>query len=127
MEVTMTIIEAINKVDVLKPNNYTQSQKVRWLSNLDGIIKKEIIDTHKGGEGIVFNEYDDDTLLDTALLVPAPYDDLYIKWLESQIDYNNAEYGKYNNSVTAYNTAYSAYERYYNRHNMPIQRKLKYF
>ncbi len=123
----MTIIEAINKVDVLKPNNYTQSQKVRWLSNLDGIIKKEIIDTHKGGEGIVFNGYDDDTPIETALLVPNPYDDLYIKWLEAQIDYNNAEYGKYNNSVTAYNTAYSAFERYYNRHNMPIQRKLKYF
>jgi hypothetical protein len=123
----MTIIEAINKVDVLKPNNYTQSQKVRWLSNLDGIIKKEIIDTHKGGESVIFNGYNEDTLIETVLLVPAPYDDLYIKWLEAQIDYNNAEYGKYNNSVTAYNTAYSAFERYYNRHNMPIQRKLKYF
>lgn len=123
----MTIIEAINKIDVLKPNNYTQSEKIKWLSNLDGIIKTEIIDSHEGSEGIVFNGYDDDTPLWTELLASAPYDDLYIKWLEAQIDYTNAEYGKYNNSVTAYNTAYSAFERYYNRQHMPKQRKLKFF
>jgi hypothetical protein len=127
MEVTMTIIEAINKIDVLKPNNYTQLDKIGWLSELDGIIKSEIIDTHEGGEEIVFNGYDPNIPIKTELLVPAPYDDIYIKWLESKIDYTNAEYGKYNNSVTAYNTAYSAFERYYNRHHMPIQTKLKLF
>lgn len=123
----MTIIEAINKIDTLKPNNYTQSDKVKWLSNLDGIIKAEIIDTHEGGSTIQFEGYTDETLLETELLVPAPYDDIYIKWLESQIDYTNAEYGKYNNSANAYNIAYSAFERYYNRTHMPIGRKLKFF
>ena len=123
----MTIIEAINKVDVLKPNNYTQTEKVKWLSNLDGLIKSEIIDTHEGGEDIVFNGYEDTTPVETEMLVPYPYDDLYIKWLESQIDYNNAEYQKYNNSTTAYNNAYSAFERYYNRQHMPKQTKMKFF
>lgn len=123
----MTIIEAINKVDALKPNNYSQTEKTKWLSNLDGIIKSEIIDTHEGGEGIAFNGYDDDSPIGTVLLVPFPYDDIYIKWLESQIDYNNAEYGKYNNSSMAYNNAYSAFERYYNRQHMPIQHKMKFF
>lgn len=123
----MTIIEAINKVDVLKPNNYTQTEKVKWLSNLDGVIKSEIIDTHEGGEDIVFNGYEDTTSVETQMLVPYPYDDLYIKWLESQIDYHNAEYQKYNNSTTAYNNAYSAFERYYNRQHMPKQTKMKFF
>lgn len=123
----MKIIEAINKIDTLKPNNYTHSDKIKWLSNLDGIIKAEIIDTHEGGSSIEFNGYTDETLLETELLVPAPYDDIYVKWLESQIDYTNAEYGKYNNSSTAYNTAYSAFERYYNRTHMPIGCKLKFF
>lgn len=123
----MTIIEAINKIDTLKPNNYTHSDKIKWLSNLDGLIKKEIIDTHKGGSDIEFNGYNDDTLLETELLVPSPYDDIYVKWLESQIDYANAEYGKYNNSSTAYNTAYSSFERYYNRTHLPIGHKIKFF
>ena len=45
----MTIIEAINKVDSLKPNGYTQSDKVGWLSVLDGAIKRSVIDTHDDG------------------------------------------------------------------------------
>jgi hypothetical protein len=127
MEGTMTIIEAINKIDTLKPNSYTQLDKIRWLSDLDGMIKIEIIDTHKGGEAVTFNGYDGNTDVSTELLVPAPYDDVYVKWLESKIDYANAEYGKYNNSSTAYNNALSAFERYYNRHYMPKQTKMKFF
>ena len=123
----MTIIEALNKIDSLKPNNYSQADKIKWLSNIDGIIKAEIIDTHEGGQGIVFNGYEDTTSVETEMLVPYPYDDIYIKWLESQIDYNNAEYQKYNNSTTAYNNAYSAFERYYNRQHMPKQIKMKFF
>ena len=123
----MTIREAIDKIDALKPNSYSSADKIAWLSNLDGIIKEEIIDTHEGGEAVVFNGYDSTTDTGTVLLVPAPYDDLYIKWLEAQIDYANAEYGKYNNSSNAYNNAYSTYERYYNRHHMPLAHKLKFF
>lgn len=115
----MTILEAINRVDTTKPNSYTQTEKVDWLSTLDGIIKEEIIDTHEGGENVIFDGYGADTSLDTMLLVPAPYDDIYIRWLESRIDYANGEYGKYNNSAAAYNTAFESYSRHYNRKNMP--------
>ena len=193
----MTIIEAINQIDAMKPNSYSQSDKIKWLSNLDWSIKKEIIDTHeddvvlyksrmskeekaretflldkldekaediiayideiidehtgtenefllnmktflgtklgKTGREIVtelytFNGYDENSSLDTILLVDAPYDEIYIRWLESQIDYANGEYGKYNNSITAYNTAWKGYMNYYNRKHMPLQNNgLKYF
>jgi len=115
----MTIIEAISGTDRLKPNAYSQQDKVRWLSRLDGIVKSEIIDTHEGGEGIKFTPYNDDTPIDTELLIPAPYDDVYVHYLEMQIDYANGEFGKYNNSAAAYNLAFSAYEKYYNREHKP--------
>ncbi len=123
----MTIIEAINKVDALKPNSYTQSDKIAWLATLDGLIKKHIIDTHEGGESVVFDGYDENTPLDTELLAESPYDAVYLTWLEAKIDYANGEFNKYNNSAVAYNTDYSAYERYYNRTHMPIGKKLKFF
>jgi uncharacterized OB-fold protein len=41
----MTIMEAIHAIDSLKPNSYSESDKIRWLSTLDGLIKIEIIDT----------------------------------------------------------------------------------
>ena len=115
----MTIIEVINRIDHLKPNAYSQQDKVRWLSRLDGVVKKEIIDTHEGGEDVIFEGYNDETLLTTELLIPAPYDEVYVRYLEMQIDYANGEYAKYNNSTVEYNTAFSAFEKYYNRDHKP--------
>jgi hypothetical protein len=115
----MTILEAINRTDRIKPNTYSQPDKVRWLSTLDGVVKNEIIDTHEGGEDVKFEGYNDETLLTTELLIPAPYDEVYIRYLEMKIDYANGEFGKYNNSTVAYNTAFSAFEKYYNRDHMP--------
>lgn len=118
----MTILEAISRVDAVKPNSYSQTEKIAWLSRIDATIKNEIIDTHEGAENITFNGYDNDTDTNTELLVPAPYDEVYIRYLEMQIDYANNEYGKYNNSMVMYNAAYSAYEKYYNRTHMPVSK-----
>lgn len=123
----MTIMDALYRIDELKPNSYSQPEKIKWLSSLDGVIKSEIIDTHEGGEDMTFSGYGEDASLTTVLLVPAPYDDIYLKWLEAQIDYNNGEYGKYNNSLVAYNDAYDLYQRHYNRTHMPKGQKFKYF
>ena len=122
-----TIIEVINRIDNLKPNRYDQAAKVKWLSTLDGMVKKEIIDTHEGGEDIIFNGYTDETPLTTNLIIPAPYDDAYIRYLEMQIDYANGEYPKYNNSAEAFNEVYTAFKRYYNRTHMPKGKNLKFF
>lgn len=118
----MTILEAISRVDAVKPNSYSQTEKIAWLSRIDATIKNEIIDTHEGAENIAFNGYDLDTDTNTELLVPAPYDEVYIRYLEMQIDYANNEYGKYNNSMVMYNAAYAAYEKYYNRNHMPLSK-----
>lgn len=123
----MKIIEAINRLDAIKHNTYTQSDKVNWLSRVDGMVKRHIIDTHEGAEEVSFSGYDDSTDLDTELLVPAPYDDLYLRWMEAMIDFHNGEYGKYNNAVDMFNTSYEGYQSYYNRTHMPKGRKFKYF
>lgn len=123
----MKIIEAIQAVDTLKPNAYSELEKIQWLSKIDGIVKTEIIDTHESTEEIIFNGYDENTSLETELLVKAPYDDIYVSWLESRIDYANGEFAKYNNSVSVFNNAYASYERFYNRNNMPKGTKISYF
>lgn len=124
----MTIIEAINLIDASKPNTYGQMEKIRWLSNLDWTIKREVIDTHEGGKSIEFNGYTEDTPHDTQLLVPAPYDELYVRWLEAQIDYANGEFNKYNASMSMHNTYMTSFINYYNRNHMPLQKNgMKYF
>ena len=122
----MKIIEAITRIDSLKHNTYTESDKVEWLSRLDTMVKKHIIDTHEGDE-VSFTGYDDITNLQTELLVPAPYDEVYLRWMEAQIDYHNGEYDKYNNAMEMFNTAYEGYQNYYNRTHMPKGKKFKFF
>ena len=123
----MKIIEAINRIDSQKHNTYTQNEKVAWLSRLDSMVKRLIIDTHEDGEDITFTGYDDTTDPETELLVPAPFDEMYLRWLEAQIDYTNGEYDKYNNSILMYQAAYDDYANYYNRNHMPKGRKIKFY
>ena len=123
----MTISEAIAKIDSLKPNGYSQTDKIGWLSLADGMIKNNVIDTHEGGEAIAFNGYDDNTPLDTELIVKAPYDEMYVSWLASKIDYFNGEYARYNNNIVRFNDTLSAYTNYYNRTHMPKGKSIKYF
>ena len=123
----MTIIEAINRTDELKPNSYTRLQKIGWLSTLDGMIHRDIIMTHQDPDPAEFAGYDDTTDIETELLVGAPFEDLYIYWLESRIDYYNGETARYNNSITTFNSAYLTFQNDYNRNHQPVGKEMKYW
>ncbi len=123
----MTIIDVITRIDNLKPNRYDNSEKIKWLSTIDERIMSDIIATHENTEGITHHGYTDETLLTTELLAKSPYDELYLYWLEAQIDYWNGEYAKYNNSIDMFNEAYTAFANHYNRTHMPKGKQFKYF
>lgn len=118
----MKITEAISKVDALKPNTYSMEDKVDWLSALDFKVKSKIIDLHEQNEMVPFTGYDTDDDIDKDLLAPAPYDEMYLRWLEAQIDYYNGEEDRYNNSIILFNNAYEDYKKHYTRTHMPISR-----
>ena len=122
----MKVREAIDRIDSLKHNTYTNGEKIDWLNRLDGMIKREIIDTHEGGEFVLFEGYTEQNM-DKDLLIGNPYDEMYIRWLEAQIDYYNGEIARYNNSMLMFQTAYEGYQKYYNRSHMPLGYKAKYF
>jgi hypothetical protein len=123
----MKIIEAISKIDDLKHNTYSQADKIGWLSRLDSMAKRLVIDTHEGGLATAFTGYNADTDLNTEMLIPEPFDEAYLRYMEAQIDYANGEYGKYNNSIEMFNTSWKAYQNYYNRTHMPKGKGMKFF
>lgn len=118
----MTIQDAIIRTDALTHNTYTNSDKINWLSRMDSMVKRLIIDTHEGAEAVSFTGYDDGTDMDTVLLVPEPFDEVYLRWMEAQICYHNGEYDKYNNAIILFNTAFDAYKSYYTQTHLPLQR-----
>ena len=122
----MTIREAINGIDELKPNDYTQSEKVKWLSALDGMVQKELYNQYLDSTEI-FGGYNDSTDEETVLLIPAPYEEAYLTWLESKIDYHNSEIGKYNNSAMRFNDIFESFKKDYNRTHTHKSARITYF
>ena len=123
----MTLQQAIDRIDTTMHNTYSREQKVEWLSRLDSMVQRLIIDTHEGGDSVAFAGYDDSTGMDTEMLAPAPFDEMYIRWLEAQIYYANGEYDKYNNAILMYQTAYDGYANYYNMSHLPKGRNINFF
>lgn len=117
----MTIKDCIDNVDNIKPNQYTIKDKVMWLSFIDEIIINEVLKTHEGYDGRYddFEGYSEDKL-SVTLIVPSPYDKLYPEYLKMQIDKENGEIARYNNSMTTYNAYMLEYRKYYNKTHLPI-------
>ena len=117
----MKISEAIAEVDNLKPNMYGTKDKIKWLSRLDARIYQEIVQTHERNEGeedITFTPYtENDT--DKELLVAQPYDEIYVRWLEAQIDYSKMEYDSFNNSNAMFEAVFTQFRNAHNRCHKP--------
>lgn len=121
----MKLQQAIDRVDEMRPNMMSRELKIAALSELDGLIWKEIIIKHypKPGEEIrlaPMPEYDSDTDPGTILLVRKPYDNLYLYWLCAKVDEQTLEQEKYNNDQAMFAAAYESFSDYWTRTHMPI-------
>lgn len=105
----MTPNKAIEIVDKLKLNSYSEEDKLRWINELDGMVQRLVFQE----EDITRYAYPKD--MDKELLIPAPFDDCYTLFLEAKIDYYNREYGNYNNSAMMFESQYNEYKKAYIR------------
>ena len=105
----MTPNKAIEIIDKLKPNSYSEEDKLRWINELDGLVQKLVFQN----DDITEYSYPND--MDTELLIPAPFDDSYTLFLEAKIDYHNREFAYYNNSAKMFEAQYSEFKKDYIR------------
>ena len=105
----MTPNKAIEIVDKLKPNSYSEEDKLRWINELEGMAQKLVIQA----DDVKQLSYPDD--MDKELLIPAPFDDCYTLFLEAKVDYYNKEIGNYNNSAMMFEAQYNEYKKAYIR------------
>ena len=118
----MKVQEAIAKADRLRPNQYSDMEKLEWLSQLDGQVFDEVIRKAEGNEEITFEGYDEKSINET-LLIDDRYAKAYIDYLLAQIDFYNREIGMYNNEITLFSSIYQDYKNWYIRNHMPVQPK----
>lgn len=119
----MTLQQAMDKADIMKPNMMDRRIKIAALSELDGLIHQEIILKHEHSEEQeTFTGYDSDTDPGTRLLAPWPYDEMYAYWLMAKIDEQNLETDKYENDRMKFNSGYDMFHDWWRRNHMPISR-----
>lgn len=107
----MTVQEAVRWIDEKKHNVYSLEDKLFWLSQVEWMAQE--LELRFGADsGIVALE------ADSGLRIPAPYDQLYLRWLEAQIDYTNQEYLKYNNAMAQFNTLWGEFANRYCREHL---------
>ena len=117
----MNIQTALDRADEMKPNMMNRSLKIAFLSELDGLIHREIILKHvHTEEQEEFDGYNEDTDPGTELLAPWPYDEMYGYYLMARIDDQNMEYDKYENDRAKFNSAYDMFHDWWRRNHMPL-------
>ena len=87
----MTLREVINKISDEKPNSFSEAKLISFVNEVEHEVAEEL---HLAVEDIP-TYTDNHTDLDKTLLVPAPYDRLYISYVKAMIDFSNEEYGSY--------------------------------
>lgn len=109
----MTPNKCMEHVDSVKPNAYGEEDKLAWISELDGLVTRIVVQETQYDP----YQYPDD--MDTELLVPPPFDVVYQLYLEAMIDFHNREYGPYNNVMLMFNEKLDEYKKAYIREHMP--------
>lgn len=117
----MTIQDVLSYMANMKPSSVGDDVLVRWISELEGKIYHEVVSWHENGKDVPHGPYNASSDMQTTLLVPSPFDSVYSLYLSAQIDFVNGEYGRFNNSMLMFNTAFSDFANWYNRNNLPIQ------
>lgn len=115
----MTPNKAIEYVDKVKVNAYGDEEKLQWIYELEGMVKRLVMQDKES----VQLAYPD--AMDQELLVPHPFDSIYALYLEAMIDYRNKEYTSYNNSMLMFNSKFDEYRKAYIRENKPESRAYK--
>lgn len=116
----MTIGEILTGVSDRRPGEFEQAVLLGWLNQLEARIRAEIVDRAQDGPEDPFVPYTQADL-DREPLGSGPYQDVYKFWLYAMMDYELAEFDRYNNHMAVFNAAYESLGKYWRRQHMPKQ------
>lgn len=120
----MTAEEIIERVNELEPSEYSETQLLEWLSDLDGRVWQEVILTHERDEGDERESFTGHSADSEELLIPWPYGrEIYEKYLLAKIAEENGETDRYNQQAILYNNAWQQWTNIYNRTHRPLGRR----
>ena len=119
----MKLIELLEAVTALRGQQYATDTLVGWANEIEGQVIDEVVNMAEGFDlEFIPMEYGVDD--DRELTVPDRFQDVYINYLLSKIDFNNQETERYNNDVVMFNSSYDAFAGWFRRKYVPKKGKL---
>ena len=104
----MRIDKLLKIVRTLKPTPFENDILLMWVNEVEGMVQTEVL--LRSTADLTPYELDVQGEPTAAeLVVPYPFDRLYLQYLLAQIDYANGEYAKYQNSMQMFNACYTDY------------------
>lgn len=104
----MRIDKLLKIVRTLKPTPFENDIMLMWVNEVEGMVQTEVL--LRSTADLTPYELDGQGEPTAAeLIVPYPFDRLYLQYLLAQIDYANGEYAKYQNSMQMFNACYTDY------------------
>jgi len=81
----MNLRELLTTVDQLRPNAFTDAEKIRMVNTVEGRIYKDILSKYEGEEPVFvpFAEGQEER----ELVVPVPFTNIYVYYLISMMDF----------------------------------------
>ncbi len=111
----MKVSEIITLIDKYTGEPIENELKYRWLQQIEDIIYNEVILTHKSP----MQKPSPVIKSDRELLCPEPYSELYIHYLNAQNDLMLRDSRSFENSASAFASAFNSYIDWYNRTYSP--------
>lgn len=118
----MTIGEVLERVQAERPGESGEAELIRWLSQLDGRWRREMLETHAPGVSGAFAGYTPSTAQTTALLIAPPFDEVYMHYLYAQIDQRLGEIDRYLNDAQLFNALWEEAEKSYHSSHLPLEK-----
>ena len=111
----MKLTDAISQAVLLTGAAVEPSVMCRWLSELDGQLSLTLYKT----DSIIQYQMPGEGQESPALLVPYPWDGMYIHYLEAMCYYTTGDFGRYQNSMAMYNQGEKAFREWCIRMHYP--------
>ena len=108
-----TLQQALTRIDAICPNAWDETAKLLWLNECESMIQTRILGITPG-ECVTYDVNSDRS---TVLLVPAPFDLLYVYYVIAMCDYAAHETAHYTDSMMLFNAALDEYAKWYQRTN----------
>lgn len=102
----MTSKRLVSMLRELTPTEFSDAVLLMWISNCENTILEDVL-LASPEDCVELTE-----LNDAKMLVPHPWDKLYLPYMQAQVAHANGEYDHYANYITLYN----AYLEEYTRH-----------